>query len=329
MSALSDGLEYSLLNHYLRGISHVPTASLEVGLFTSDPGDFSIIGEVSGGSYARAAVANNVTSFPPCSITGVPTKANGVTIAFPTATVSWGTVSHWAIFEPVVNITGASYSVATGATVTVISSSSITVGMALVGTGIPVGAYVASITDGTHIVMSAAATATGTAFACHRMLFHGQLDIARYVAVGDPPKIAVGEMTISLSNSSGGGLTDFAKRKGLDLTLGAISYPSPTTVYAAAGTALTGEAFSEWVDPGYTRQSLSFNPPSGGSALNSTLVVLNNSVVSNIGPLTALGIFDDASVGNALFLGPLGASRSIAIGNSAKLPVGSVSITFN
>ena len=56
-------------------------------------------GEVSGGSYARASVANNNVNFPQCSASGTPTKANAVAITFPTATAAWGTVTHWAIYD--------------------------------------------------------------------------------------------------------------------------------------------------------------------------------------------------------------------------------------
>lgn len=50
----------------------------------------------------------------------------------------------------------------TDATVTVTSTTGLQVGMRVFGTGIPAGAYIASITDATTFELSAAATATGT-----------------------------------------------------------------------------------------------------------------------------------------------------------------------
>lgn len=268
MSALSDALETSLLNHLLRATAYTPLGTVYLALFTADPGESGVTGEIATGSYARVAIANTTSNFPQCSTSGVPTKTNGATFTFPTATAAWGTITHWAIYD--------------------------------------------SAVGGSNV-----------------MLFHGPLAESRYVAVGDPPKIAPGEMTITLGNSNGGGLTDFAKRKLLDLVLGAVAYTTPATVYAAAGTALNGEAFTEWADAGYTRQAITFGAPSAGVAANSAAITLNASVVSLPGPLTALGIFDDASLGNALLLGPMGSSRSVATGNAAKLAIGSVTVSFN
>lgn len=269
MSAFSDALETSLLNHLLRATAYTPLGTVYLGLFTADPGESGWGSEVSGGSYARVAITNNATNFPQCATSGVPTKTNGATFTFPTATVAWGTITHWAIYET-----------------------------ATLGAGV--------------------------------MIVHGTLNESRYVAIGDPPKIAAGEMTITLANATGGGLTDFAKRKLLDLVLGAIAYTSPTTVYAAAGTALVGETFTEWSDAGYSRQAVVFGAPSAGVSANITAATtLNASVVSNIGPLTALGIFDSDTVGNALLLGPMGTTRSVATGNAAKLAIGSITATLN
>lgn len=47
--------------------------------------------EPSGNGYAPVAVTNNATNFP---VAASGAKANGVAIVFPTATGSWGTVTH-------------------------------------------------------------------------------------------------------------------------------------------------------------------------------------------------------------------------------------------
>jgi hypothetical protein len=51
---------------------------------------------------------------------------------------------------------------AASTTITVVSTASIVAGQICTGAGIPAGTYVASITDSTHFIISAAATATGT-----------------------------------------------------------------------------------------------------------------------------------------------------------------------
>ena len=102
MSALSDYLEKALLDHLLGTTAYTPvatTSSLYLALFTSDPLESGVVGEVSGGSYARVAILNNATNFPPCAVTSNPIKSNGAVITFPKATAAWGTVTHWAIFD--------------------------------------------------------------------------------------------------------------------------------------------------------------------------------------------------------------------------------------
>lgn len=67
-----------------------------VGLFTAAPTDAGGGTEVSGGSYARVATTGatwNAASGNPASAT------NAATITFPTASASWGTVTHFGEFD--------------------------------------------------------------------------------------------------------------------------------------------------------------------------------------------------------------------------------------
>lgn len=265
MSALSAALETSLLNHLLRATSYTPLGTVHLGLFTADPGESGIVGEVSGGSYARVAITNNTTAFPACSATGSPVKTNGSAFVFPTASAGWGTITHWAVYD--------------------------------------------SAVGGTNV-----------------MLARGTLATPRQFATGDTPRVGAGTLSITLSNSSSGGLTDFAKRKLLDLVFGAIAYTTPATVYVGVGTALTGETLTAWAEPGYTRQSAAFAAPSGGASANSEVLTMNTGVSVNIGPLTHFGIYDDPSLGNALVLASLSTSRSVPLGDFAKFAVSSISV---
>lgn len=55
--------------------------------------------EPSGGSYARASVANNTTTFPGASARST---AIDVTVSFATATADWGaTLTHFALYDAV------------------------------------------------------------------------------------------------------------------------------------------------------------------------------------------------------------------------------------
>ena len=91
MAAMSNYLENALVNAVLRNTSYSSPATVYVGLFTSDPTDAGSGTEVSGGSYARKAASFNAPS------NGASTT--GATVTFDQATGSWGTVTHFGIFD--------------------------------------------------------------------------------------------------------------------------------------------------------------------------------------------------------------------------------------
>jgi hypothetical protein len=91
MAEMSNFLENALINATLRNTSYTSPAAVYVGLYTSDPGEGNTGTEVSGGSYARTAVTFGAPS------NGVST--NSASVTFPTATGTWGTVTHVGILD--------------------------------------------------------------------------------------------------------------------------------------------------------------------------------------------------------------------------------------
>lgn len=91
MAALSNSLISSLLNATLRNTAYSSPATVYVALFTVAPTAAGGGTEVSGGAYARQAVAFG----PPAG----DQVANSVDITFPVATAGWGTVVACAIFD--------------------------------------------------------------------------------------------------------------------------------------------------------------------------------------------------------------------------------------
>lgn len=156
------------------------------------------------------------------------------------------------------------------------------------------------------------------------MLVRGTFSTAQVISLGDTPVIAAGAMQIYFVQGTSG-LTLYAQQKLLERAFGSVAYTPPTLVYAAAGTG-GNTTFTEWSDAGYARASMVFAAPSDGVCANSALVTVNSAVVSNTGPLTTFRLFDSATVGNALVGGVFPASRTVAVGNSAKFPIGSVQI---
>ena len=91
MAEFSNFLENALINATLRATTYTSPAAVYVSLYTTDPTDADSGTEVSGGSYARTAVTFGAPS------NGVSTNSADVT--FPTATGSWGTVSHIGVHD--------------------------------------------------------------------------------------------------------------------------------------------------------------------------------------------------------------------------------------
>ena len=91
MAEFSNFLEDALINATLRNTTYTSPATVYVSLYTSDPTDADSGTEVSGGSYARTSVTFDAPS------NGV--TQNSADVTFPTATASWGTVSHIGVHD--------------------------------------------------------------------------------------------------------------------------------------------------------------------------------------------------------------------------------------
>jgi hypothetical protein len=86
MANFSNYLENALINATLRNTSYTTPTTVYVALYSSDPTDSDTGTEITGGSYARTVVTFGAPS------NGVST--NNADVTFPTATGTWGTVSH-------------------------------------------------------------------------------------------------------------------------------------------------------------------------------------------------------------------------------------------
>ena len=91
MAEMSNYLENAMINAVLRNTTYTSPATVYVALFTTDPTDANTGTEVSGNAYQRTAVTFGAPS------NGVSTNSGAVT--FPTATGSWGTVTHIGIMD--------------------------------------------------------------------------------------------------------------------------------------------------------------------------------------------------------------------------------------
>ncbi len=87
-------LEDKVLDHIL-GKTAYTMPTVYVGLSTADPlDDASGLAEPSGGGYARVA-----TTGATWNAAALGSASNAAAITFPQATASWGTVTHFALFD--------------------------------------------------------------------------------------------------------------------------------------------------------------------------------------------------------------------------------------
>ena len=83
-------LETEILDHVFAGAAYTAPSTKYIGLFTAAPGETGGGTEVSGNGYTRKAMA---------FATSGATTSNNAAVEFPTATGSWGTITHVGIFD--------------------------------------------------------------------------------------------------------------------------------------------------------------------------------------------------------------------------------------
>lgn len=83
-------LETEILDHVFAGAAYTAPGTHYLGLFTAAPGEAGGGTELSGNAYVRKAVAFTTSG---------DTTSNNAAIEFPTATGSWGTVTHVGVFD--------------------------------------------------------------------------------------------------------------------------------------------------------------------------------------------------------------------------------------
>lgn len=98
MAGFVDTLEAALLDHYFMGTALAQDTNLFVALSTTTPteagGNFT---EPVGNGYARVSTAGADWN---AAVAGAPTVVDNATaITFPQATGSWGTITHFGIYD--------------------------------------------------------------------------------------------------------------------------------------------------------------------------------------------------------------------------------------
>lgn len=98
MGQLSTYLQNKVSDHILKVASYTPPTHIYIGLSTADPlADGSGLAEPSSGAYARVLCDD-------WEIANIRKTRNAIELVFPTASNSWGTMTHWAAFDAITGV---------------------------------------------------------------------------------------------------------------------------------------------------------------------------------------------------------------------------------
>ena len=89
--SFSNFLETEILDHVFAGAAYTAPSTKYLALFTAvSNGETGSVTELSGSAYARQSVAFTTSG---------DTTSNNAAVEFPTATGSWGTVTHVGVYD--------------------------------------------------------------------------------------------------------------------------------------------------------------------------------------------------------------------------------------
>src|SRR4051812_33952082 len=97
MGRLSDAVINNMLDNRFGGVASDVPATVYVGLSKTLPTNTGgNVTEPSGGAYGRVPVPNDLENWP-AAISRM--KVNGKTVMFPKATSSWGSCTHFVLYD--------------------------------------------------------------------------------------------------------------------------------------------------------------------------------------------------------------------------------------
>ncbi len=128
--------------------------------------------------------------------------------------------------------------------------------------------------------------------------------------------------------------SNYLERKLLDHVFRNVAYTQPTTVYVALFTTVPagdGTGGVEVSGGSYARQAITFTAAAGGApaSIPNNALVQFPTATANWGTIVGAGIYDAATGGNLLEMGPLTASKTVATGDSFAFPTGTYTLSLN
>ncbi len=123
-------------------------------------------------------------------------------------------------------------------------------------------------------------------------------------------------------------MSDYLENEILDHILSVGSYTMPSAVYVGLSTGSFNDDNSgtELTGNNYSRVAATFSAAASGTTSNSAAVEFS-AATGSWGSVSHFGIFDAASSGNLLIHGAFTTAKTIASGDSLKIPTGDLDIT--
>lgn len=128
--------------------------------------------------------------------------------------------------------------------------------------------------------------------------------------------------------------SNYLEQKLLDHVFRNVAYTPPTTVYVALFNTLPagdGTGGTEVSGGAYARQAITLGAPTGGSpsSVASSALVQYPTATASWGTINGAGIYDAATGGNLLEMGPLATPKTVGTGDAFAFPVSTYSISLN
>ena len=122
-------------------------------------------------------------------------------------------------------------------------------------------------------------------------------------------------------------IASFLEDKILDLVFNGTSYAGQATVHTKLHTGDPGEEGTANPAANSTRQATTFGAASGGAISNDAQVEWVN--VPNAETYSHISLWDAASAGNCLWSGALTQAKTVAVGDTFRIPIGDLDVSLD
>ena len=166
------------------------------------------------------------------------------------------------------------------------------------------------------------------------LLAYGAFAVAKAVGSGQTPKVAIGEIDISVPTHTTYGMTTVCANEMLDTTFldGDAGYV-PANVYLALATGASNDAGSqtnESAGSNYARELINAEFDAAAASVTANTAAILHSVVANgaWGTISDYFIADAITVGNSLLYGTFNTPSAIIADDQFNIPIGDLDITM-